>query len=236
MIDLGLVVSLVVAIGVPSLLAVPWAHGDGSSTLLDDVLAPLVVGVAVGRLVTLALDDPSSIGSLADMLVIRSGVEFWPGVAAAAGVVAWRALRAGRSPLAPLAALAPFALVGYAGYEATCVFRDGCLGPVAPVGLRPPGLQATMLPVGLVVAVATLGAAMLVRRTQASTRPSVSVAMAVAAVAGVRSVASVWLPHVGDGMTRQHRTSVAVFAVSTTFLLLQSWRPGRVRGSAIAEG
>lgn len=234
MIDFGLVVSLIAAIGAPALLALRWAHGDGRSNFLDDVTAPLLVGLVVGRLVTLALDDPNSIGSLSDMLVIRSGVEFWPGVAAAAGVVAWQAQRADRSPLVQLAALAPFALIGYAAYEATCVFRDGCLGPVAPVGLRPPGLQATMLPVGWLVAAATLAGAAFVRGMRDRARPVVSVATSVAVVAAVRSLGSVWLPHVGDGMTRPHRASVAILVVSAVFLAF--WRPLGVTGSTAPDG
>jgi len=221
-IDFGLVVSLIAAIGVPALLAIRWAsYDDWGSNFLDDVTVPLVVGLVAGRLVTLALDDPNSIGSLSDMLVIRSGVEFWPGVAAAAGVVAWQANRADRSPLERLAALAPLALVGYAAYEAACVFRDGCLGPVSPVGLRPPGLQTTMLPVGLLMAAATLAGAVIARRRlQDRVRPAVLVATAVTIVAAVRSLGSVWLPHIGEDMTRQHRSSIAVLVVATGVLLL----------------
>lgn len=99
MIDFGLVVSLIAAIGAPALLAARWSDGDESSSFLDDVTAPLLAGLAVGRLATLVLDDPGSIGSMSDMLVIRSGVEFWPGAAAAAGVVAWQARRTERPPM-----------------------------------------------------------------------------------------------------------------------------------------
>ena len=239
MIDFGLVVSLIAAIGAPALLALRWASDDDwGSNFLDDVTVPLLVGLVAGRLVTLALDDPNSIGSLSDMLVIRSGVEFWPGVAAAAGVVAWQANRADRSPLERLAALAPLALVGYAAYEAACVFRDGCLGPVSPVGLRPPGLQTTMLPVGLLMAAATLAGAVIVHRLQDRVRPTVLVATAAAIVAAVRSLGSVWLPHVSDGMTRQHRTSVAVLVVATIMavLLLASSRRVRTNEPVASDG
>ncbi|QGG94150.1 hypothetical protein [Actinomarinicola tropica] len=78
MIDFGLVVSVIAAVGAPALLATLWAYGDGSSSFLDDVTAPLLAGLAVGRLVTLALDDPSSIGSLSDMF----GDPQWRGVLA----------------------------------------------------------------------------------------------------------------------------------------------------------
>ncbi|QGG94172.1 hypothetical protein [Actinomarinicola tropica] len=237
MIDFGLVVSLIAAIGAPALLAIRWAsYDDWGSNFLDDVTVPLLVGLVTGRLVTLALDDPNSIGSLSDMLVIRSGVEFWPGVAAAAGVVAWQANRAHRSPLERLAALAPLALVGYAAYEATCVFRDGCLGPVSPVGLRPPGLQTTMLPVGWLMAAATLAGAVIVHRLQDRVRPTVVVATAAAIVAAVRSLGSVWLPHVGDGMTRQHQTSIAVLLVATAALVAAASRSVGPTEPAVPDG
>lgn len=237
MIDFGLVVSLIAAIGVPTLLARRWAPPvESGSTFLDDVTGPLVVGLVTGRLVTLALDDPNSIGSLSDMLVIRSGVEFWPGLAAAAGLVAWQANRAGGSPLERLAALAPLGLVGYAAYEATCVFRDGCLGPESAVGLRPPGLQTTMLPVGWLMAAGLLAGAVIVHRLQDRVRPVVVVASAVSIVAGVRSLGSVWLPHIGDGLTRQHETSIAVLVVATATLVVVATRSWRATGSVVPDG
>jgi hypothetical protein len=233
-IDFGLVVSLLASIGAPALLAARWAYDDGTSRFLDDVTAPLLVGLVVGRVVSLALDDPNSIGTLSDMLVIRSGVEFWPGAAAAAGAAAWQARRTERLATEQLAALAPLALVGYAAFEATCVFRDGCLGPVAPVGLRPPGLQATMLPVGWLMAAATFVGALVLHRRRDRTRPAVSVATAVVIAAAVRSLGSLWLPHVGDGMTRQHLSSFSMLAVATivTALLSCPTRPAATGPSA----
>ena len=219
MIDFGLVFSLIAAIGAPAVLAIRWGSYDDGG-FLDDVTVPLLVGLVTGRLVTLALDDPNSIGSLSDMFVIRSGVEFWPGAAAAAGVVAWQANRAGGSPMQRLATVAPLALVGYAAYEATCAFRDGCLGPVSPVGLRPPGLQTTMLPVGWLMAAGTLAGAVIVHRLKDSVRPAVVVVAALIVVAAVRSLGSLWLPHIGGGLTRQHRTSVAILVVATAGLLV----------------
>src|SRR3546814_1983408 len=43
-IDFGLVVSLIAAIGAPALLAARWSDGDESSSFLDDVTAPLLAG------------------------------------------------------------------------------------------------------------------------------------------------------------------------------------------------
>lgn len=225
MIDFGLVVSLLAAIGLPTMLARRWAPADQrESTFLDDITGPLVVGLVTGRLVTLALDDPTSLGSVSDMLVIRSGVEFWPGVAAAVLFVAWSEHRAGRSPVGRLAEIAPLAMVGYATYEAACVFRDGCLGPVSPVGLRPPGVRVAMLPIGWAMSGATMVGAVAVRRLAGRHRPLAVVAVAACWVAVVRSVGSVWLPHLGDAMTRQHRSSIAVLVLSGVVAVAASRR------------
>ena len=226
MIDFGLLVSMIIGVGLPSLVIRWWplrSYSDDVS-VLDIALGPAFAALGVGRLVALALDDPQSIGRVADMLIIRSGVEFWPGVVAAVGLLAWSARRAGVPPLLRLADVAPLALVGYAGYEAACIFRDGCFGPESPIGLRPAGLITTMLPMGLLMAVAVVVGAALVRRLS---RPAVVVAASVLIVATVRSVASIWLPHVGQGLTRQHLSSIVVTVVFTAILVGLSLIPSR---------
>lgn len=219
MIDFGLLVSVIIAFGVPSLLTWWWpldtapiaASGAEPLGFLDVAVGPAFAGLAVGRLVTLALDDPNSLGSLSDMLIIRSGVEFWPGVIGAAAVVAWTEHRSGLPRLSRLAAVAPLAMVGYAAYEAACIFRDGCFGPASDVGLSPPGVLSTMFPIGWVMAAVLIVATVAVRELAARVRsPAVAVAAATVAVAGVRAVGSIWLPHIGDGLTRQHITSIVV--------------------------
>ncbi len=217
MIDFGLLASLIVAFGVPSLVASWWTirSSTGPIGFLDVAFGPAFAGVAVARLTTLALDDPASIGSISDMLIIRSGVEFWPGVVAAVAVAMWSARRSGDSPTDRVADLAPLVMVGYAGYEAACVFRDGCFGPESPIGLRPPGLSTPMLPTGWLMGIAVTVAAVAVHMLVARKHPAIVVALtATAAVASIRALGSIWLPHFGDGLTRQHISSVAVAAAT----------------------
>jgi len=216
-IDFGLLVSMMIGFGLPSLLVNWWplSNYDEPMGFIDVALGPAFAGLAVGRLTALAIDDPSSIGSISDMLIIRSGVEFWPGALTAAAVLIWSARRAGLGPLTRLADVTPAALVGYAGYEAACVFRDGCFGPLTAIGLRPKGLSVTMLPVGWFMAIAVLIAAVLIRRAaKAGATPRSVILYAALSVSAVRSVGSIWLPHVGDGLTRQHTTSIVVVALS----------------------
>ena len=223
MIDYGLLISIIIAFGLPSLVVYWWLLfiSDESVGFLDVAIGPALAALAVGRLVTLALDDPNSIGSIPDMIIIRSGVEFWPGVAAAVGLLVWSGRRAGERGLAMVAAVVPLAMLGYAGYEAACPFRDGCFGPESSIGLRPPGLSATMLPVGLFIAGAVVIGALVVRGMASRGHPPVVIVLVAAlVVASVRSVGSVWLPHVGEGLTRQHKTSIVVAVTAALALVI----------------
>ncbi len=225
MIDYGLLISVALGFGVPALVMRRWPLTGYRQPVefLDAAIGPASAGLVVGRLTALALDDPGSIGSLSDMLIIRSGVEFWPGVVAAAAALSWGAHRAAVPPLGRVAELAPLAMVGYASYESGCVFRDGCFGPQSPIGLRPPGLTATMLPVGWLMALAIVVGAVVVRRLSTrGRRPALAVLTAVLSVALVRAVGSIWLPHIGDGVTRQHASSVGVAATATVGLIALS--------------
>jgi hypothetical protein len=73
-----------------------------------------------------------------------------------------------------------------------------------------------MLPIGWLMAAAVAAAAVgVLQLSKRGAWPSVIVLSAVAAVAAVRAVGSIWLPHVGDGLTRQHITSIGVAVAST---------------------
>lgn len=217
MIDFGLVISIAIAFALPSLVAFRWRMRtcDAGDRFYDVALVPVAAGVVVGRFSTLLIDDPNSASSLADVLIVRSGVEFWPAVAAAAAVAGWLARRDGTGAGDRLSDLAALAIVGYAGFEAACVFRDGCFGPASPLGLRPPGIGTTMVPMGLFVGAALAILAIGIHRLDRSAvSKTTTISLAVLGVAFVRGLASFWLPHVGDGMTRQHQSSILVAAVA----------------------
>lgn len=180
--------------------------------LLDRLALPAVAGLLAGRLVAAVLDDPASLRSVRAFLVIRGGVEFWPGVLVTVGVLAAGIRRRRRGIAFDLAELAPFLLWGYATYEATCLVRDGCYGPASAIGLTPDGLRTTTFPVGLVAAAAIAILAIAVRQLW-GWPPLSRIALAVGGVAAVRSVASIWLPRLGDELTRQHVESLGVLAV-----------------------
>ena len=80
-----------------------------------------------------------------------------------------------------------------------------------------------MFPISLGVAAAAAGAAVVVRRWHRHGLPDLQViAVALLSLATIRSFASIWLPHIGNGLTRQHRTSIAVAIV--TFIGLVALR------------
>lgn len=230
MIDYGLLASMFAGFALPSLLSRRWRlHSfPGDVGFVDAVLGPAVVGLVVGRFATLYLDDPDSLTRLSDVLVIRSGVEFWPGVLAAMVAASVAARMSGVPALARLAALAPLAMVGYGSYEAACLVRDGCYGPASPVGLRPEGLSTSMLPIGVLVGVVVAGAAMAVRWLDLHRDRSRRVVIfAVGAVASIRAVASFWLPEIGAGLSRQHRTSIGMAALAAVGLLVDAMLTSR---------
>ena len=217
MMDVGLLVSVIVTVAVPAMFVAPRPLAAAPRGLIDTTLGAAAVGLIVGRLCALALDDPGSLTKVSSILVIRSGVDFWPGVVAAMVWLSFGARREGTAPWLRLAAIAPAAMIAWGSYEATCLVRDGCPGPPSAIGLRPEGLTSTVLPVGLIVAATAVVAALLLRRRRSTATAAPAIALAAVALVGaIRSVASIWLPHVGVGLTRQHRTSIAttVFALA----------------------
>lgn len=223
MLDFGLLATGV-AVWVVLLAAARWspAGSDGEAHVVDRLMAPALAGLLGGRIVAAALDDPASLRSVRALLVLRGGLEFWPGVAVAAAALVLSVRRRGRADVwFALAELAPFALWGYATYEAACLLRDGCYGPASAVGLIPAGLRTRMFPVGLVVAAAVTGLGLAVRQLWAL-QPRTKLLMAVGGVAAVRAVAAVWLPRLGAGLTRQHRESIAI-AAATAVVGLSWW-------------
>lgn len=183
--------------------------------LVDTATVPIVTGLAVGRVVAMTFEDSESLPPIRDLLILRGGVELWPAVAAGTLVAMVSARRADVDPASRVADAAPYALVAYAAYEAACLFRSGCFGPPAALGLEPPGTSTSVVPVGVLVAGAVIAVAVLVRRC-AVRDGMLAIMVAISGLAAVRSIASIWLPKVGLGPTRQHVESIAVAAVATS--------------------
>lgn len=225
MIDIGLLATIAVMLTLPAVFIRPWPDDAVPTGILDLTLGAAFVGLAVGRVTALALDDPSSLTGLSDLLIIRSGVEFWPGAAAGIAWLAFNAHRQRASAMRRLAALVPAGLIAWACFEATCLVRGGCPGPISAFGLHPEGLVARMFPVGLAVAVVAFAVALALDRLHRRGIPDVQIVLAAAFSVGlIRSIASIWLPKVGDGLTRQHRESIAVSVLTVSALAVARTR------------
>lgn len=226
MIDLRFAASALIAVIVPFAVARRAARRDGDVAYVMDVgFGALVVGLAAARVAAVALDDPAELRDLKSMLSIRGGVELWAGVFAGAVYVGVRAARSHHDVWRVLASGTPLAIWGYATWEATCLIRDGCFGPISAIGLVPTGLTQRVLPVGLLVAVAVAVIAGVAWHWR-QRAPILAVFGSAASVAVVRAVAGFWLPALGDGLTRPHRESLvlALFGV-VAFLALSIRRP-----------
>ncbi|MEO6713486.1 MAG: prolipoprotein diacylglyceryl transferase family protein [Mycobacteriales bacterium] len=232
MLDQGLLLSIATVVGVAWLAArwvpplVPsvaqggaWSPGD----TIDVLLGAAMAGVLAGRVAAVLLDDPESLRSLSAFLIIRGGVEMWPGAVVAALVAGVSLHRRSAPVLGGFAALSPVVLVAYAGFEATCLVREGCYGPSSALGLRPDGLATTMVPSGVIVAIVLVLVAAHIAR-HPSQPDLMRVALAVTAVAASRSISSIWLPRIGDHPTRQHLGSIMVAVLGSVALLLSRAR------------
>lgn len=210
MLDTGLVLTGVVLVAVLYGTArwVP-AAGIERGAAADRLLIPAIAGLAAARVAAATLDDRASLGSLRALLVVRGGVDFWPGVAMFLALLVWTVRRDREPVLMTVAELVPFALWSYAAFEAACLLRDGCYGPTSTLGFVPEGLRTRMFPVGLVIAivVALLGCSV---RSLWSWAPRSRLVLAAGGLAVTRAVAAIWLPRLGDDATRQQMESAVV--------------------------
>jgi hypothetical protein len=217
MIDIGLMVSMVLVVAVPVFYERlrPISRAEPSLRFVDAATGAAVAGLVTGRLAALALDDPPSILRFPDLLIIRSGVEFWPGVLVAVVLVAVGAHRGAVDPWWRLGTLVVPSMLAYGIYDVTCVIRGGCYGPASELGLRPAGASSAMVPVGLLMGLVVIFGARLLRRMidRGTEWPTICLG-ALAVVAVVRAIGSIWLPRLGDGFTRPHWTSIAVAVVA----------------------
>lgn len=214
MIDTGLVVTMVImAIGCSILLRTA-PPPRGRDQIYDLAMGLLFVGMIAARLAAMAFDDLGQTLRLRDVLLFRSGMEFWAGLAVAFAFATWRWRTNPVPRLTLMAAVIPYGLWTYALFEGTCIVRDGCLGPRSPVGFTPVGLSHRVFPVGLVVAAAAFGVGFVLRRSQ-TLRPVTVVAIGVGSLAAVRAVASLWLPAIGPSRIQRESIAVAILVPLT---------------------
>ena len=233
--DTGLLLTMLIVVGgVQLVLRVAPPTAVDRAQLVELFWTPVLVGLIGARLVFVLLDHPASVFRIRDLMVVRGGMEFWAGVAL---VLVWVLAEARRSvdrfgAMVKLAAAVPYLLIGVALYEASCLVRDGCLGPVATVGLVPRGLDSTMVPVGLLVAGALSLAAVVLRRSRTLASEQ-TVLWALVGLGGVRLVASWFLPAFGP--SRVERESLLVFVLAASGLVMVTARRHIARRAALGS-
>ncbi len=237
--DTSLLISVIaVIVGLQLTLRLFPPIGFDRHQLSEAASTPVLVGFVAARLVFVLLDDPQTFTRLNDVLVFRSGLEFWPGALVTVLVLSWqnRRIVGGLGPF--MAACVPYGLVGLAIYEAACLLRDGCLGPTANFGFTPYGLEQPMYPVGLLVAMAFCAAAWLLRRKMEwPWLPKLLISVAI--LGGIRTVASWFLPAIGTSRVELESTTVLVLA-TIGFGIVTLWLKTRteqgLEGNGIGKG
>lgn len=216
--DVGLLYTVLIVVGgVQVVLRVLPPTALDRAQLVELLSTPVIVGLIAARVAFVLLDHPASVFRIRDLMVIRAGMEFWAGIVVAlVWILAARKRVDRRDIKMRLAAAVPYVLVGVALFEASCLVRDGCFGPVASVGLVPRGLDSTMVPVGLVVA-SVLGVAAVVLRQAWTLESEQTVLCSFVVVGGVRLVASWFLPAFGP--SRVERESALVLILSLVALI-----------------
>lgn len=170
---------------------------------------PLFAGLTAARLANLVLDGGLWSISARTVLMVGNGVEFWPGVLAAAITATVRARAEGVEVSRRLAELACAFVVGVGAFELTCVVRGGCFGPESLIGLTPPGFSGPQVPVALLVGFAAIAAGVVLARQRALTAGSVVLA-AVSVIASLRWLSWFHLPRVPGSAERIQMTNTAV--------------------------
>lgn len=193
---------------------------------VDEVAAVLVVGGVTGRLAWLALEGPGAWRSaLSTVLLIRSGVETWAGIAAAAWLVARRARRPGGAWLAGVAVAA--GLGGIAVWYGLCGIEGVCAGRPAAWGVRLPGYLSPVVPVGYVESLVAATLAAFAWRWR--DRPSAALAT-LAAYALARGGLGWWRAPLTSLPTRDQVWSLVAAAV----LAALAWRWRRLATGEVA--
>lgn len=235
MIDVGLLLTVLIMLGgVQLALRIFPPTAADRSAVVQLVSTPLFVGFIASRVVFVLVDHPASVFRVRDLMVFRAGVEFWAGVVVALSLVLFRVRQSADrvGAMVAFAAATPFLLFSVALFEGSCIVRDGCLGPVSSVGLKPSGLDTTMLPIGIIVALALLASALVLRQAW-TLKPEQTVMAALVIISAVRLVASQFLPAFGP--SRAEKESAVVLVISLTTAVAFAARRRRCRPVTLAS-
>ena len=187
----------------------------------DLLIGSAVVGLVVGRLAAMLLTGTNPLTHLADVILIRGGVD--TGFASLATILylLWATRRSG---LVSLDAVVPAALAGLAGWHGGCLFRGTCLGTRSdlPWTWAEPGSDLTRHPTEIYAALLFLAGAagvLLLLRRRARSGAVASIALALAGV--IRLTTEPIRPSLGSGPVWWYTAALVTGAILTGVAFLR---------------
>jgi prolipoprotein diacylglyceryltransferase len=171
-----------------------------AGNLWETALVSVVVGIFIGRIVTMLIDGVNPLAHPMDIMLVRSGVSTVGASIGTAVVFLWQSRK---EPVSMADGISAAALAGLAGWAAGCVVRGTCLGTVSdlPWALAQEGSTLTRHPVGIYAAVLLAGAAVALAWWKAYRRPPAGLpaSLAVVAASAVRLGTEPFQPSLSGG-------------------------------------
>ena len=189
-----------------------------AGNLWETALVSVVVGIFVGRIVTMLIDGVNPLAHPMDVMLVRSGVSI---VGASLGTAVMFLWQSRREPIAMADGISAAALAGLAGWSAGCLVRGTCLGTASdlPWAMAQEGSTVTRHPVGIYAVVLLAVAAIAIAWWKAYRRPlpGMPASLAVVAAATVRLVAEPMQPSLSGGPVWFYAAALVVGLVGVTW-------------------
>ncbi len=189
-----------------------------AGNLWETALVSVVIGIFIGRIVTMLIDGVNPIAHPLDIMLVRSGVSTVGASIGAAVVFLWQSRK---EPIAMADGISAAALAGLAGWAAGCIVRGTCLGTTSdlPWALAQGGSTLTRHPVGIYAALLLAIAAIAIAWWKAYRRPvpGMPASLAVVAAAAVRLVTEPMQPSLSGGPVWFYATALVVGLVGVVW-------------------
>jgi prolipoprotein diacylglyceryltransferase len=171
-----------------------------AGNLWETALVSVVVGIFIGRIVTMLIDGVNPLAHPMDVMLVRSGVSTVGASIGTAAVFLWQSRK---EPIAMADGISAAALAGLAGWSAGCLVRGTCLGTASdlPWAMAQEGSTVTRHSVGIYAAILFAVAAIAIAWWKAYRRPSpgMPASLAIVSAATVRLVTEPMQPSLSGG-------------------------------------
>ncbi len=189
-----------------------------AGNLWETALVSVVVGIFIGRIVTMLIDGVNPIAHPLDVMLVRSGVSTVGASIGTAFVFLWQSRK---EPISMADGISAAALAGLAGWAAGCIVRGTCLGTASdlPWAVAQEGSTLTRHPVGIYAAILLTIAALAIAWWKAYRRPSpgTPASLAVVAAAAVRLAMEPFQPSLSGGPVWFYAAALVVGVVGVVW-------------------